>query len=342
VDSWFRTDYAWSEWMNNDLGGRYNKVNYRKLESDQKNNFQVYFERQYDRVIDVKYLKKQREFNSTANSRGQWYGVEIAARRAYDKGCNAAYAERYTPASVNGFRTTYEGSYRSSFQSTVSTYRSKPVVTIDGIRLVDGNGNGVFELGENVGIVVGNVTNLGRVAARNLPIQMSGDGLQTLASRETVTIEPSTSVAVNQVAPNLAQIRMDVIADRNNSVSVAIGGHTQQLSYMVSWKGSIQALATVSPSNAASLKQFVLKNIQDEYTATEKAKNNIYSEKGKLKTTSKLRDLVEFYESLPSEQRENIRSMGPTIVKMQETAAHGKWSTGRLRKDFAALAGRIQ
>jgi hypothetical protein len=342
VDSWFRADYAWSEWANNDLGGRYNKTNYRKLQSDQQSDFRRYFESIYNDVIDEKYLRKKTEYNSTARSRGQWYGVEIAARQSYDRGCNQAYAEGYTPASVNGFRTTYENAYRTSFDGTVRTYKTRPVATIDGIRLVDGNGNGVFELGENVGIVIGNVTNLGRVAAKDLPIRMSGDGLQSLANRESITIEASTSMTVNKVAPNLAQVRMDVTADRDNLVQVAVGEHTQQLSYLVSWKGSIQALATASSSEATSLKQFVLKNIQDEYTANEKAKNNAYSEKAKKKTTSKLRDLVEFYEALPENQRANIREMGPTIVKMQEVAEHNKWSTGRLRKDFAALAGRIK
>ena len=339
VDSWFRTDAAWNEWIQNDLGGKYNKVNYRKLESDQASYFRAQFEREYDRSIDEKFYRKKTEYNATANARGQWYGVQIATRQKIDAGCTAGYNERYAPASVRGFTESFQSALRSNFDSTVKAYNSNPYVTIDGLRLVDGNQNGVFELGEAIGVEIGSYTNLGRVAARNLPVQLIGDGLDMLPSSEQISMEPSTSKAVNQKAMNLAKIREDVIADKAQAVTVAIGTMRESLSYTVSWAGAIQALATADSNTAATLKNFVMKNIQDEYVKTENAKEDIYKE-GK---TSKMLELVLLYERLPENQRATIRSMGPGIVSWQSTYkhAHNKWSTGKLRKNFAALAQRL-
>ncbi len=340
VDSWFRADYAWSEWINNDLGGKYNKTNYRKLESDQQSEFRRVFSAVYDQVIDEKYYRKKTEYNANARNRGQWYGVEIGNRQAYDRGCNLGYAESYSTASVSGYRAGFAPTYIAKFNSTAQYYNSNPVISFDGIRLIDGNRNGVFELGENVGIAVGSVTNLGRVAAQNLRVRMTGEGIDELANSESVSVEPSTSKPSNQIVENLARVRSDVIADKNNTVAVAIGANQHSLSYVVSWKLTIRALATADAASAISLKQFVLQNIQNEYTRAESAKNNIYKEKDK--TASKLRDLVELYETLPENQRSVILSMGPTIVAMKEQAEHNKWSTGGLRKDFEAMALRIK
>lgn len=342
VDSWFRKDYAWQEWMNNDLNGKYNKVNYRKMQSDQQAEFRRVFENVYDGVIDEKYYRKQKTPNPLAFARGRWYGTEIAGRQTYDRGCNTGYTEAYTPASVNGYREAYTPAYRARFESTVTYYNTNPVISIDGIQLVDGNQNGVFELGETLGIAIGNVTNLGRVAAKDLRIVMNGDGIDALSNNERVTIEASTSKESNQVAENLARIRNDVIADQSNSVVVSVGATQHSLVYVVSWKRTIQALATASAKEAESLKKFVLQNIQDEYTRMESTQQNIYSEKAKKKVSSKLRDLVDFYEALPENQRSNILSMAPAIVTMKEKAQHNQWSTGKLRKDFAALAARIK
>lgn len=342
VDSWFRKDYAWQEWTNNDLNGKYNKVNYRKMQSDQQAEFRRVFENIYDRVIDEKYYRKQKTPNYSAFARGQWYGKEIATRQTYDQGCNTGYAESYAAASVNGHRAAYVPAFRAHFESTATYYNTNPVISIDGIQLIDGNQNGVFEIGENIGISVGNVTNLGRVAAKDLRIVMNGDGIDSLPNNERITIEASTSKESNQVAENLANIRDDVIADQANNVIVSVGATRNPLVYVVGWKLTIKALGTASSAEAESLKKFVLQNIQDEYTRTESVKKNIYSDKPKKKVTSKLRDLVELYEALPANQRANILAMAPAILQMKEKAQNNKWSTGKLRKDFAVLASRIK
>lgn len=340
VESYFRADYAWSEWINNDLAGKYKKADYRRLADDQRTEFRRIFGETYNDVIDEKFTRQKTQQNLFALSRGQFYGIEIGKSQAYDRGCKVGYAERYSAASINGYNASYAASFKSKFNSTVQYYNSNPVVSLDGLRLVDENRNGIFELGENVGIIVGKVTNLGRVAARGLDVRMSGEGLDSLANAESVTIPPSTSQMSGQVINGLARVRSDVIADKNNVVRVSIGETSQSLAFSISWKSTILALANADSSTAATLKQFVLQNILNEYTTNEAAANNIYKESEK--TPSKLRDLVELYETLPEHQRETIRSMGPTIVNMKEKAQNNKWSTGRLRKDFEAMALRIK
>lgn len=340
IDSWFRNSYAWKEWIENDLGGRYDKVNYRKLNQTQANQFRREFENEYDRSIKEKYYNEKTRPNAVARIRGQWFGEQVTRKQVFDAGCNTGYAETYTPASIRGYGDSYTDGFMSGFKSIVRQYNAGPILTIEGIRLVDGNQNGAFELGESLGIEVGKVTNIGRVAARNIPVKVSGEGLTSTASSETFSVEPSTSQVINKQIMNLATIRGDVIADKDNAVSVSVGTESQSLSYNVSWKGAIQALLKVDPARATSLKNFVLKNIQDEYRTTESAENNIYKDGD----SSKMLDLVELYERSPASERAVIRSMGPTIVTWHTNFedAHNKWTSGKTRKAFAALAARIK
>ena len=337
VDSYFRTSAAWDEWKDNDLGGKYDKNNYNKLASDQRSEFKRAFESEYDDRIDEKFYRKKSEYNSSANSSGQWYGVRVGEKRVYDRACNEEYARVYRPRSVTGFNDIYEPSYKVSFDRTVKYYNTHSVVTIDGVRLLEANSNGVYELGEELGVEVVKYTNLGRVAAKGVPVTLSGNGITPLSVKETVTLEASTSQTVNKKVPSLAKVRGDVIADRDYSVTASVGKSAHSLSFNVSWKSAIAALAT---SNSASLKNFVIKNIKDEYIATEAAKENIYKEGGQ----SKMLDLVELYESLESNQRGTILAVTKSIKAWQSTFEHkhNEWSTGKLRKNFVTLAARIK
>ncbi len=344
VDSWAREEYAWDEWHYNRLRGRYDQNNYNRLQPHRQAYFREWFKAIYDSVIDEKFTRVKTRTNYAARARGEWYGVQIAQKLNYDAGCKAGYANEYTAASVGGFRSGYtQSQFNAGFARTSSHYQNNALVSIGDLSLVDENQNGVFELGEEIGIVVGTVANAGRKDANNLPIRMSGAAVQTLNHSHTVTVAKSTSKALNYVAKSLAKVKLDVIADQANVVSVKIGASDHTLSFTVSWQSALQGLATARPGDAgtAALKDFVLKNIKDEYTKAEASENNLYSVKNGPQP-SKLRTLVDFYKSLPANQREVIKSMAPTIIAMQETHVNNKWKTGTLRKNFKALAEQIQ
>ncbi|MBC7384697.1 MAG: hypothetical protein H7301_00865 [Cryobacterium sp.] len=344
VDSWSRSDYAWSEWLNNHLGGGYDANNYNKLSASQQATFRSYFSQIYDSVIDEKYTRVRTSVEPLALARGQWYGLTIARKKNFDQGCLDGFNRIYGNASIQGFNSGFtQAVFSSSFRSSANGYMNNPVLLFDGVKIVDENRNGVFELGEAVGIFVAKEANVGRVDARSIPISLVGQGLDRMASSASVSVPRSSSREVNQIAPGLARVRMDVIADQSNAVQVYIGKSlVANLTYAVSWKSAIQALATAraSDSSTATLKNFVLKNISDEYTKAEAAENDLYSFKSPQR--SKLRDLVSFYATLKPVEREVIRSMGPTLVAMQETHSKNYWKTGKLRKNFKALASQIQ
>lgn len=343
TDSYFREDYAWNEWFNNDLGGKYDKTNYRKLGDDQRADFRREFKSVYDNVIDEKFYRKKTERNLEAYLRGQYYGAELSKKKKYDAGCDAGYASAYVPQSVRGFNSAYENGYRSGFGSTVNHYNSNPVVSIDGISLVDGNGNGVYELGETIGIRVGSYVNLGRVAARGLRVSMDGDGIDPIPSNETVSLEPSTSKTINQRVMNLARIREDVIADRNHDVDASIGSTKQTLSYKVSWAGTIEALVNLDPSQAGTLKNFVVKNIQAEMIAAVSAKEKKFYKDG---NPSKFADLVALHGRTAEGHRAVLAQIGTELLAWAKAQENGslkgnKWKLGSLKSDFAAKAKSI-
>ena len=338
ADSWFRTDYAWNEWFNNDLGGRYDKTNYRKLAYDQQQDFQSVFKSVYDSVIDEKFFRKKTDFNAGARSRGQYYGMELAKKQAYDSGCNAAYAATYVPASIRGFADSYAGGYRSGFASTVQYYNTHPVISIDGIKLVDGNENGVYELGESLGVQVGSYSNLGRVAAKGLVVSLSGDGVVSTPSSETVTLDPSTSKTINRNVMNLARIREDVIADQAHTVNASVGSTQQALNYTVSWAGTIEALVNLDPAGAASLKNFVIRNIEAEMVAAVQSKSKKFYKDG---AASKLADLVALRNRTPEGHRAILAQIGTDLLNWEKKEEKGslkgnKWKLGSLKEDFAA------
>lgn len=341
TDSWFREEYAYEEWKANRLGGGYDYNLYNKMTESERSRFAGYFRQIYDGVIDEKFNRVKFARNGSARSRGFWYGREMATYIAYDRGYTHGYNKSYASASIPGYRAGFPAAYVAGFRSKANYYMNNPAILVSGVRLIDGNGNGAFELGERIGVVIGKVTNIGRVAAQNVVVQLTGASIDTIGS-SSITIERSISRDVNQAVPDLAQIKMDVIADQRQAIKLRVGDQSSDLGFTVSWEGGIAALAelTNESSEAASLKKFIFENVKAEWTQNESAKNKDAYKPGN--TSTKLARLVAAYERLPENKRGAIRAMGPELVNIQETHEHNKWSTGKMREEFKAMASRIQ
>jgi len=337
IDSWFRNDYALSEWKNNRLGGRYDSALYQKLDFHQQNQFENDFQESYRNVIEAKFWKASKELNPAAQALGVGYGAAAARKLAHQQGFRAGSLETFRNASIQGFFREYRTSFTSAFNQTVDYYQTHPVLHLDDVKIVDGNRNGFFENGEEISLQIGKLVNEGRVDTEKMEIRVSGDGIVPAAKPVTVSVTKSASQSMLLV-PSIGKTP-PIEIDTNYTVQVSVGGVSTRVSYQLTWEQILVLFGTKEQGTEifANYQKYILHMLSNDWRHTLKVGGDPYK---RATAETLLGRLVLFYQSGGNQRAHDyLRDLSSDIYRIQET---GGGMHPFVRKAYRKLAAKIR
>jgi hypothetical protein len=337
TDGWFRGDAALGEWRNNQLGGRYDHNLYEKMDFSQRSQFEREFVNVYNQVIDQKFFAIAHTVNFAAQSRGQWYGAQAADKMAYQSGYRDGYVRSYREASIEGYRQTFSGAFRAAFDNTVGYYQNNPVLRMGQVRLIDGNGNGIFEAGESVKLEIGSVVNYGRRDA-TVPVRISGEMIELLPQRADLTVERSSSTRGQKKVIEVGKISTAMQIDTRYTVRVAVGDAESSVSFSESWRDILTLFVQTRRGDQRNqvFADFIVNKLKAEWLQALKAGTGIF---GKGYDQSLLDRLVTFHERSSQDGKMHFRDIAGRIYKIQES---GGGIHPFLRRAYRSLASYIK
>lgn len=320
IDSWFRGSYAYDEWKQNRLGGAYDYNIYNKLTPSQKDRFADYFRSIFDRVIDEKYARERNKLNPVALERGVYYGIRAGSKLAFRRGYNQSYKESFTSAAIRSFQRDFRENYESRFEQTSQYYMQNPVLEVKTARMSDDSGDGIFEIGESVGVSVLKVVNYGRVAASDLRVRINGQkGIDPTRKVGTFELAASSSNAKPLLFTGLATINDQIESNKQIPVRTEIAGTPRDLALLVSWNLILDKFGSLSSTDPefAQMRKYVLKELKAEWLASFKARDNWFkSGKKPDGSNTKILDLVNLFES---KKQDTLRGLRDDLVAIKNS-----------------------
>ena len=137
--------------------------------------FAAEFRRAFRRHVARHHRKLERAYDAGIDA-GWSYGVYVAEELQYRRGYHQGFSERYVAAVRRSFDREYPVAWNHAHASAFDEWSRSVKPAIVGVRLIDGNDDGVFEPGEVIGVEY-DVVNFGG-GAGDVPVRLSGAALQ--------------------------------------------------------------------------------------------------------------------------------------------------------------------
>lgn len=334
-DDWTSGSFAFDVWRNGRMGGRYDYNPWEKMNSSQRNSYERQFKSVYEDVIGEKYSRVRDRHNSSAYSSGESYGVRVGRKEARDRGYNEGYTGGFREASTRGYRENYQRAYNETFRKEVRYYESRPVIEIESARLTDANQNGILEPGEQIGVILQSVVNIGRVDAQGLPVRLLGESVLAGAS-QGISIPASTRVREATELPTLGQMRSTIQTGVTYRIVLSVSDENKyEFSAVLDWGKILQGFE--EEKDLKQLQDFVIENIRKEWLNCVANGGNWYKNGLPNGARTKLEELVNFSKQANSQAQRGIRSIKRQIQNAQATGGAHPF----LRKAFARLADQL-
>ncbi len=338
IDSWFRADYAFSEWRNNGLGGRYDYNLYNQMGSEQRETFARYFKATYEQVIDEKFNRVKYQPNRQVQELGYSYGIMLGKEMAYQQGLYDGYRISFVPASIRSFNLAYVAEYKKGFDARVAYHSRQPVLENFEAYLT-----GNFIPGGKFDLVITKVVNLGLVDAAREGVRVSGNSISSLPVSDTLTVPALTSMKKNVVFKNVASISYNVPSNQTQSVSISFASINTSSTFVVSWEKILSnfiATNSADPNFKMSL-DYVHKQLENELATARAQKNNIY-EAG-LQSDTLLSKAVGVYRSANTQGKQNLSQVsdlspnGLTLCEIANDVSLLQIKLKKIRKSFVLV-----
>ncbi len=292
LDSWFRGDYAYSEWKENGLGGRYDHNLYNKMDYSERAHFESVFKNVYNGVIDSKIrdVVMQLEPGAIAlgTSIGNDAGREYVARKGYADGYNSGY----TQGSRKGYNEQYNPSLQRGFLDRAD-FLTKNAELHD-IAATLTAASGAFSPGAVVGAEVTGMKNIGRVAAQLSSASLQGNGLKNGTEKQIdISIAPSSSMKERVAIESLATISEAAPTDQRVTVRLNLGPVSTNVSFAIGFNDTVKQYKAMldEGKDGSAMRAYIIKEIRAELTSAVAAKQkDLY--KGNGSRLQKLVDLL--------------------------------------------------
>lgn len=338
IDSWFRADYAYSEWRNNGLGGRYDYNIYNQLNADQREIFVRYFKSTYEQVIDEKFNRIKFQPNYSVQELGFSYGIMLGKEMAHQQGLYDGYRHTFVPSSIRTFNLHYVNEYTSGFNKRVQYHSSRPV-----LESFQGQLAGNFIPNGKIDLIISRIVNLGLVDAANENIQVGGASITAQPISQTITIPALTTFKRPVSLKNVAIINYNVPTNTLQNVGIKIGSLSQTLSFEVSWNKILANFISLNSSDPYFNQSlaYIHKQIEEELKAARSSKNNIY-EAG-MQSNTLLTKTIEQYQLASTQGRQNLQKLagftqtGTTLCDIASDVTWNQFTLKKIKKSFIAL-----
>ncbi|MCB9094487.1 MAG: hypothetical protein H6621_05390 [Halobacteriovoraceae bacterium] len=336
VDSWFRSDYAYDEWKDNRLGGKYDYNIYKKLSSDQKYEYKKIFKSIYDDVIDSKFYRKKTERNPIAYALGQNYGYDVGREMAYQEGVRDGILDTHRASSIKGFEDNYAKFWEDSFIGYVEKFQNNPVLEV-----LDANVVGLFIPTGEIGVTIKKMRNIGGVDF-NGTAYLSGESVDSVKKLYNLKLEALTSNLGKEINFDvMAKINNGAKPDAKNVVTLHLGDFAFNLSYEMGWENILEAFAhdNLSSSQVATVESYLLKQVSAEWsTAISTVKHNPY----KSNPNETLIGRVANYVTKNSDSREKFSDFSEKAKEIPGTVYKIQFAKAAKKKAYMNLVNKIQ
>ncbi len=335
LDTYFRGEYAYGEWRNNRLGGKYDYNIYNKLDADQKRFFIRNFKNIYDRVIDEKFYRVRNRPNRKAFIFGEGYGFQTGKKVVRDRGYQDGYQKSSNESSIIIYKESFPGFYTDAFNKRVDYLAANPALILNDIVFV----GEVFPSG-TMELVVRNIVNYGGVNFKGAP-SLRGSGVTQTSSKAIELDRLSSNQGQEIKSGNILKINSDVSVGSGGAISVKLGGTTKNVSFKVSWNNVLKNASlnsSLSDSQKETLKNYIFNTIKAEWDSQRGTSRNDYKD-GK---NSLLHQIVSFVNANP-EARGYFRSLSSKIDKIPPSkVASIKFTLKARKKAFKKLVKKLQ
>lgn len=166
----------------------------------------------------------------------------------------------------------------------------KNVISDVKVKLFDANKNGLWEKGEEIGVIVTSAKNRSKVNAE-LNVKLKGEGIQLLTTQKKLAVSAQNQISKNEEFYPMARINKNVEENKRYPLNLKIGPMEFSLSFMVGW---VNLLETYASEPRADLKASIQKAIIAEWNAAKASgqRDNWYKY-GRNGKKTRLEQLVE-------------------------------------------------
>ncbi len=142
---WSDPESAFRHWENQQRRGAY----WHGLDADEKGRFRVVFRYEYADAMAER-APRLRQAHRRGHREGWRHGARLQEEWSYRQGYREGYGLALSEASSRGFDDTFGPRYDDLYRRLFDDWSTRPVPEILEVWLDDGNGDGVFEPGEEV------------------------------------------------------------------------------------------------------------------------------------------------------------------------------------------------
>lgn len=250
VRGWYRDDWAFDMYRRRQFSrcadgvDYYNKIRDTNLYSNATQaeaRYRSSFKREYDRVIDSKWINAVRAENPAAFHDGQGYGWRVAREYARDVGYSTGYRLSYSEQSRVSYDGRFAESYVATFDREVQRYERGTIPMVQEAQVFTEGGNG------RTNLVVGMPLSVNFLKAFNVGRQ-PGEVTVTLAgphvanvSKKNIRFEPSASLRdEGRTVGPLGYIGTAVAPNGTVEIVIDAGGLRISDRFVMDWRNLVR------------------------------------------------------------------------------------------------------
>jgi hypothetical protein len=345
VNSAYRDDWAFDLFRRQgfsrcrDQSDYYSKITNSSTYSNADEAGRVYrriFKREYDRVIDSKWVNVIRQGDTSATLRGIFYGNKVARDYAYDLGYKTAYRLSYTHSSATAYNSVYTISYNDRFDAEVRRFEGSVIPRFDEGYLIgaDGEKNSIV-VGMPIGIDLVRVVNLGRQPGE-VSVSVQGTEVDSPVAKK-ISLMPSSSLKEGRKQENLGLVSANVRPDQEMQVIMRVGNESKAGTIRNDWK----MLVSIAGERQLQVQQMQLNYITTQLLEEVKKNYGGVFNNWQDKDESLLKRTVEVIERMAPANKQKFVGMSASI-KQAIGKRPGFFSLGASQAEWDAISAYLK
>lgn len=261
VERYFNGDFAFDEWRNNRLAGRYDYNIFNKLDHVQQHHFTRVFKSVFNQVIADKIEKKKSKDNQESFDLGYEYGQKIAAKKAYFQGLEDGYSQNLGKTASDSYNREFPSAYLKAFRKKSDFYVSHSVLKFNFAvsMLHDQSGNAGYLA------IQGKVTNIGGKPAYNQKILISSEYFRAEDNSFFIDfVDAYNNKTLSFTTP--IRISKKIIANQIYPVALIAPDQTHMISISFSFADLVNLYVRAEePGVRKSLRESIVATIMEEW-----------------------------------------------------------------------------
>lgn len=256
---------------------------------------------------------------------------EYARRTGYAQGFNPAF----NTASIQGYQQSLGPAYKNSFDQTVATYSTNPIIENVRVELKNQAGQTTFSILDSIYPTVLEATNVGKVPGL-VSVTLSGQSITSLptgSDRKSVEVPGLTRVTQAAKLDTPAQLGQSAPANQTTSVTlrIQVGSSvtSQTHTITVSWAQTIvQGARETNSSREAAIAQYIAAQLAQEWKRSDGLFQGDVFAKNPLSTLAG--QYVQIVMALPVAEQQKLAKYNSSITAgygRKPFLASGKWKS---------------